>query len=104
MLVMTENLLDLELNMTPQDKLAENCPGCFGPPVKSGVEPMEPDIVVSVDGNFQNRRHLAVGKKAGLKRTIMPHNFLSDEKVRAMKERIEGVPDVDFVSLVNMLD
>lgn len=104
MLVMTEQTLDLELDLTPLDKLAENCPRCFGPPVKSGVEPMEPDIIVSVDGNFQHRRHLAAGQKAGLKPTIMPHNFLSDEKVAAMKQRIEARPDQDFVriQLINL--
>lgn len=97
MLTMTESSLDIELHLTPQDKLAENCPRCFGPPINSGLIAHEPDIIVCLDGNFQHRRHLAAGQKARLNHLVMPTLFLSEEKVNSMKTRIEGKDEKDFV-------
>lgn len=98
MRTMTERSLDIELHLTPQDKLAENCPRCFGPPIQSGIIAEEPDIIVCLDGNFQHRRHLAAGQKARLNHIAMPTLFLSEEKVNSMKTRIEGKDEEDFVS------
>ncbi|EGG01213.1 uncharacterized protein MELLADRAFT_92677 [Melampsora larici-populina 98AG31] len=55
MLSMTELAMDAVLNLTPLDKVAVNCPSCFGPPIQLEAEPLEPDIVVCMDGNFQHR-------------------------------------------------
>lgn len=98
MLSMTESALDAELQLNSQDKLAENCPRCFGPPVKSGLFLSEPDIIVCLDGNFQHRRHISAGTKAAKVPTKMPKLFIPEEQVTAMEQKISGVSDDDFVS------
>ncbi|EGF97584.1 uncharacterized protein MELLADRAFT_84848 [Melampsora larici-populina 98AG31] len=97
MLTMTETALDAELQLTTQDKLAENCPWCFGPPVKSGLILSEPDIIVCLDGNFQHRRHISAGTKAAKTATKMPKLFIPDQQVTEMEQRLSGLSDDDFV-------
>ncbi|EGF97228.1 uncharacterized protein MELLADRAFT_86516 [Melampsora larici-populina 98AG31] len=82
----------LLLTKNEQDKLAENCPRCFGTPVPSTVEG-EPDIVVCLDGNFQHRRHIAAGTKAAKIPTVMPDNFLPEAQVTQMEHRLAGMPE-----------
>ncbi|EGF97248.1 uncharacterized protein MELLADRAFT_86337 [Melampsora larici-populina 98AG31] len=96
MLTMTEEALQIELNLTLIDKLAENCPRCFGPPVQNTNYPLEPDIIVCMDGNFQHRRHLSAGTKQAKKPIKMPSLFLPEEQVNQMQARLEGLPENDF--------
>lgn len=52
---------DLEfqtLGLTEIEKLACNCPRCFGSPVGT-TRPDEPDVIACIDGNFQHKRHEA---------------------------------------------
>ncbi|EGG11011.1 uncharacterized protein MELLADRAFT_92438 [Melampsora larici-populina 98AG31] len=72
LLAMTESAIDEQLRLTALDKVAENCPRCFGPPIPLESPASEPDIVVCMDGNFQHRRHIAAGTKAGKVATKMP--------------------------------
>lgn len=95
MLTATNTALDVELSLSPQDKLAENCPRCFGHPVAS-ID-TEPDIIVCLDGNFQHRRHLVAGQRAGRTPTVMPHGFLPQAKVSEMEGRLNGHSDNDIV-------
>lgn len=43
------------LKMDERDRLAANCPRCFGPPTNA-TSPGEPDIIVALDGNFSHKR------------------------------------------------
>ncbi|EGG04192.1 uncharacterized protein MELLADRAFT_89581 [Melampsora larici-populina 98AG31] len=73
MLTATDKALDVELSLTPKDKLAENCPRCFGTPVPSTVE--------------------AAGTKAAKIPTVMPDNFLPEAQVTQMEHRLAGMPE-----------
>ncbi|KAH9822477.1 hypothetical protein DFH28DRAFT_881650 [Melampsora americana] len=45
------------LHLSSLGVLAANCPKCFGPPVLNDNRPMEPQVVICLDGNFQHKRH-----------------------------------------------
>ncbi|EGF97133.1 uncharacterized protein MELLADRAFT_87766 [Melampsora larici-populina 98AG31] len=96
MLSMTEKVMDAALNLTPLDKVASNCPRCFGPPLLLEAAQLEPDVVVCMDGNFQHRRHIAAGTKAARKTTQMPPLFLPDDQVNQMCARLAGHAEDDF--------
>ncbi|KAH9820641.1 hypothetical protein DFH28DRAFT_884096 [Melampsora americana] len=86
MLRLYEELTAKALDLSALDKLAWNCPRCYGPEPPTENEPLnpppnetnnveaepapiespndfEPDYIVSVDGNFQHRRHLTASKE-----------------------------------------
>ncbi|EGF98459.1 uncharacterized protein MELLADRAFT_95670 [Melampsora larici-populina 98AG31] len=86
-----ENALDIELTLSSQEKLGENCPRCFGPSVPSQTD-SEPDVVVCLDGNFQHRRHIAAGQNAARDPTKLPSSFLPEDKVNRMEQRLAGLP------------
>ncbi|KAH9823784.1 hypothetical protein DFH28DRAFT_1077705 [Melampsora americana] len=94
MLSATENALDMELRLNPQDKLAENCPRCFGPRVPSAMD-HEPDLIVCLDGNFQHRRHILAGQKAAKDPIDMPESFLPQGQVTAMENKLAGIAEED---------
>ncbi|KAH9824279.1 hypothetical protein DFH28DRAFT_880053 [Melampsora americana] len=54
-LKMIEELEARALNLTPLERLASNCPRCFGPAGAHGIQ-KGPQYVVCVDGNFQQRQ------------------------------------------------
>lgn len=63
------------MELSPLEKLALNCPRCFGPGRRS-EEPDEPDVIVCYDCNFQQRRHEAASREyAGISIRI-PSLFL----------------------------
>jgi hypothetical protein len=96
MLTATDRALDIELALSPREKLAENCPRCFGPSVRSLIAG-EPDLVVCLDGNFQHRRHLVAGQKAAKTATAMPMGFLPEAQVTRMEQRLAGIDEDDIV-------
>ncbi|KAH9807757.1 hypothetical protein DFH28DRAFT_1088776 [Melampsora americana] len=96
MLTMLEQALDIEMSLAAISKLAENCPRCFGPPVRNPDHPLEPDIIVCMDGNFQRRRHITAGTKQAQVPTKMPTLFLPEEQVNRMEARLAGHPEDDF--------
>ncbi|EGG10716.1 uncharacterized protein MELLADRAFT_93555 [Melampsora larici-populina 98AG31] len=97
MLTATETALNEEMSLSPQEKLAENCPRCFGAPVPSTIE-SEPDVIVCLDGNFQHRRHIVAGQQAGRTAIKMPSTFLPQSRVTQMENRLAGIPENDAVS------
>ncbi|KAH9821572.1 hypothetical protein DFH28DRAFT_883042 [Melampsora americana] len=97
MLTATESALDTELALSSRDKLAENCPRCFGPPIRSIIDG-EPDLVVCLDGNFQHRRHLAAGANAAKTHIKMPYGFLPQADVTRMESRLASIAENDIVS------
>lgn len=75
------------LNMGPAEQLAANCPPCFGPPVgvpTAGV----PDMVVCIDANFQQRRHMAASTPNNHLQLASPELFLEPAKVQLMADHI----------------
>ncbi|KAH9808529.1 hypothetical protein DFH28DRAFT_909166 [Melampsora americana] len=79
------------LKMNELDRLAANCPRCFGPPApEANTEASEPDIVCCCDGNFQQRRHLAASVPIPGFNPAPPELFLEPEKVETMAEAIRG--------------
>lgn len=86
MLRLYDELTVKALDLSALDKLAWNCPRCYGPAPPTESDPLdepplenndvevppypnestndfEPDYIVSVDGNFQHRRHLTASKE-----------------------------------------
>ncbi|KAH9824273.1 hypothetical protein DFH28DRAFT_879361 [Melampsora americana] len=83
------------LILTKNKQLAENCPRCFGPPIRSIIDG-EPDLVVCLDGNFQHRRHLAAGAKAAKTHIKMPYGFLPQADVTRMESRLASIAENDI--------
>lgn len=76
-----------ELRLGPQDQLANNCPRCFGPRIKS-TRPGEPDFIVCCDGNFQHRRHKAASTPILGHIPPKPELFMEPAAVKAMAAKV----------------
>lgn len=75
------------LGMGPVEQLAATCPPCLGPTV--GItSPAVPDIVVCLDGNFQQRRHMAASVKIDGRTLETPELFLDPKRVEQMANEI----------------
>ncbi|KAH9815483.1 hypothetical protein DFH28DRAFT_1126225 [Melampsora americana] len=80
MLLMKDELAELALDLSYLDKLASNCPRCFGS-FLGNDEKDEPDYIVCVDGNFQHRRHTAASREYEERKTSYPSLFMDPRKV-----------------------
>lgn len=80
------------LNFTSQDELAANCPKCFGPPVPCKTYPDEPSIILCLDGNFQQSRHMAASNPIPGYNPPTPEIFLDPAVVEDMGDRMRGGP------------
>ncbi|KAH9814973.1 hypothetical protein DFH28DRAFT_1221503 [Melampsora americana] len=87
MLTMEENSTVIALELSVLAEMACTCPACFGPGV-SKLPNGEPDVVVCMDCNFQQRRHLA----ASVERTLptYPSLFIPPERVESMRQKMEA--------------
>ena len=75
---------DLEvraLNLSSIEKLAANCPRCFGPSDACKKEE-EPDYIVCIDGNFQQRRHKDASVEHSEIEIKYPKPFLHPNQVK----------------------
>ena len=81
MLRFEEELTIRALGLTTMEKLAMNCPRCFGP-LQTNSEADEPDYIVCVDGNFQHRRHKAASQEYEAKGVKMPGLFIDPQIVK----------------------
>lgn len=88
MLRMEDKLATSALRLTPLDVLAGNCPSCFGPTV-AGKRDNEPDHIVCLDANFQQRRHLAASAAWRGDSGLIPSLFLLPKQVRTWKSKME---------------
>lgn len=71
--------------MEETDKLAANCPRCFGPP--TGVTNNdEPDIILALDGNFSHKRIEAGSVPITGWNPETPELFIDEEQVKKMAE------------------
>lgn len=69
------------MKLSPLEKLSENCPRCFGPHIESKM-PDEPDYVVCLDGNFQQRRHKEASIEISEIEVQYPNLFLHPTEVK----------------------
>lgn len=79
------------LRLGPRELLANNCPRCFGPKIKS-TEPDEPDVIVCCDGNFQHRWHKAASCPIVGHTPKRPELFIDPAAVSAMAAKISTMP------------
>ncbi|WAQ87152.1 hypothetical protein PtA15_8A53 [Puccinia triticina] len=71
------------LNSSASDRWASKCPCCFGP--KEGeikAHPHEPDMIVALDGNFQ-QRHYAYASKDNPAEHQYPDSFIRPSQIAA---------------------
>ncbi|WAQ93114.1 hypothetical protein PtA15_18A172 [Puccinia triticina] len=76
-----KKLFEDGLQLTKSDKWANKCPQCFGPQhheVKS--DPTEPDFMIALDGNFQ-QRHYADASKDNPREEQYPESFILPSKI-----------------------
>jgi hypothetical protein len=69
------------LQLSQHDQWANQCPRCFGPnqhEVKS--HPKEPDVIIALDGNFQ-QRHYAYASKDNPPESHYPRSLVKPSKI-----------------------
>ncbi|EGF97796.1 uncharacterized protein MELLADRAFT_84464 [Melampsora larici-populina 98AG31] len=110
MLQMEDEMGSLALRMNPLDALAATCPSCFGPNV-TGKRREEPDHIICLDANFQQRRHLAASAAWRGDSGILPSLFISPATVMMWKTKMgptarktsTGQPKDDVVVSVHVI-
>ncbi|WAR56768.1 hypothetical protein PtB15_7B618 [Puccinia triticina] len=93
-LVRTKKILNDGLQLSKVDLWANKCPRCFGPglnEVKSN--PNEPDVIIAMDGNFQ-QRHYAHASKDRPRDDQYPVDFLSPSQLNADVTAVESTKAV----------
>lgn len=97
---MREELITHALNKTSVDTLASICPRCFGPGERSKRD-AEPDSIVCLDANFQQRRHAAASHELDELPATMPSSFLTEEQVQEWAQRASrrGHSEENLVSI-----
>lgn len=87
------------LGLTEAEKLAANCPRCFGPPIYATL-PHTPDCVVCIDANFQQRRHESASVPITGQQTFTPELFMEPRHVEDMRKSMDkGAGDDEIVSM-----
>ncbi|KAH9812018.1 hypothetical protein DFH28DRAFT_899824 [Melampsora americana] len=86
MLQNQDDLTIRALELTTMERLALNCPRCFGP-LQDNPDIDEPDYIVCLDGNFQHRRHKLASQEYDEKEVKVPHLFIDPAKVAAWETR-----------------
>ncbi|KAH9808041.1 hypothetical protein DFH28DRAFT_911528 [Melampsora americana] len=87
MIRLEEEMTTRALKLSALDELANNCPSCFGPKIP-GSRDAEPDLVVCLDANFQQRRHLAASAAWRGDTGVLPSLFISPADVKVWKDRM----------------
>ena len=88
---------DLEvraLNLSSIEKLGSNCPRCFGPTDACKIDE-EPDYIVCIDGNFQQRRHKDASVEHSEIQINYPKPFLHPSQVKQWESVDAGVSSND---------
>lgn len=75
------------LKLSPVERLADNCPRCYGPTVPGKMRE-EPDCVVCLDGNFQNQRHMASSAEPQSSTLHYPPLFIKPEELNVWKDHL----------------
>jgi hypothetical protein len=62
-LAIKKQVLNEGLALTTLDQWADKCPRCFGPQINENkAGPAEPDFIIALDGNFQQRHYAHASK------------------------------------------
>ena len=95
---MKEELETEALALNELEKLASNCPRCFGPGSPDNLlnqtatqRKNEPDFIVCFDGNFQHGRHQAASTEHEEITVSYPSIFLDPEEVDRWKAPQQGI-------------
>lgn len=80
------------MQLRPIERLAANCPRCFGAHFPN-TRKEEPDVVVCIDGNFQHRRHLQASIEPSELSYTTPPLFLPPSRVEMWNPKNEGFYD-----------
>lgn len=73
------------LKLSSRQKLAANCPRCYGPAVE-GKRRGEPDFIVCLDGNFQHRRHTQASAE-WREEPVLPSLFMPQDLVNQWEDK-----------------
>ncbi|KAH9808173.1 hypothetical protein DFH28DRAFT_936433 [Melampsora americana] len=92
MIRLEEEMSTRALKLSPLEELADNCPSCFGPKIP-GIRATEPDLIICLDANFQQRRHLSASAAWRGDTGVVPSLFIPPAEVKMWKDRIESVPN-----------
>jgi hypothetical protein len=69
------------MQLTPTDEWAAKCPRCFGPQqYENKAHPDEPDVIIAMDGNFQ-QRHYAYASKDNPPESKYPSCFICPSRI-----------------------
>jgi len=74
------------MRLSPIEKLSTNCPRCFGHHNES-KKANEPDYIVCIDGNFQQRRHKEASVEISQIEVQYPNLFLTPNQVQKWENR-----------------
>jgi hypothetical protein len=98
--IQKEKLLVEGLKHSENQKWASKCPRCFGPQVnEQKANPCEPDFIVAMDGNFQ-QRHYAHASKDNPSDQQYPPIFLSPSLVNTKAAEVEATDaNVDGITV-----
>ncbi|OAV88072.1 hypothetical protein PTTG_29162 [Puccinia triticina 1-1 BBBD Race 1] len=89
-LILKEQLLQEGLQTTNKQKWASKCPRCFGPRENEvKVDPDEPDFIIAMDGNYQQRHYAHASKDSPSNAQYLP-TFLPPSEVNTSKALCES--------------
>ncbi|KAA1115991.1 hypothetical protein PGTUg99_031009 [Puccinia graminis f. sp. tritici] len=89
-LVLEKKILNDGLQLTNTDHWANKCPCCFGPNIDEvKVDPNEPDFIIAIDGNFQ-QRHYAHSSKDNPREDQYPPSFIQPSKITPDANALEA--------------
>ncbi|OAV98637.1 hypothetical protein PTTG_25604 [Puccinia triticina 1-1 BBBD Race 1] len=88
--MLKDQLFQEGLQMSNQQKWASKCPRCFGPNKNEvKADPDEPDFIIAMDGNYQ-QRHYAHASKDSPTNAQYPPSFLPPSDVNTSKALCEA--------------
>ncbi|OAW00171.1 hypothetical protein PTTG_25187 [Puccinia triticina 1-1 BBBD Race 1] len=88
--MLKEQLLQEGLQTTNEQKWASKCPRCFGPRENEvKIDPDEPDFIIAMDGNYQ-QRHYAHASKDSPSNAQYPPTFLPPSEVNTSEALCES--------------
>ncbi|WAR60166.1 hypothetical protein PtB15_9B103 [Puccinia triticina] len=95
--MLKEQLLQEGLQTTNEQKWASKCPRCFGPRENEvKIDPDEPDFIIAMDGNYQ-QRHYAHASKDSPSNAQYPPTFLPPSEVNTREWLLSKFASADDI-------
>ncbi|WAQ87974.1 hypothetical protein PtA15_9A99 [Puccinia triticina] len=95
--MLKEQLLQEGLQTTNEQKWASKCPRCFGPRENEvKIYPDEPDFIIAMDGNYQ-QRHYAHASKDSPSNAQYPPTFLPPSEVNTREWLLSKFASADDI-------